>query len=288
MEQLEYRCAFHDHPAGRAAVNAMLVATHGLDLRKWDERVGWDPAFVPFAFCAADRIVALTCIYVLDMMIDGTWRRVAQVSSVGTLPAFRQRGLNAELTRRARAWCAAQDLAGPFLFSDDDATGFYAKQGFVEIPEFKHRVAVAAEPRPSFRLLGYDADEELIRRLVESRTPVSHRLGVRSPRLELFHLLYENAGDLRYVQDVDLLVCCEEEGDLLRVYDVIGPEMVPWNVLEPLVIGPRTKHVEFEITPDRLRPTGAAPIATRASRLHVPSGGCLFGGQVIVPCTAHA
>lgn len=288
MGSLEYRACFQDDPAGRAAANENIIAVHGLDLTKWDERVGWDPDYVPFAFFDGDTVVALSCIYVMDMRIRGEWRRAAQFSSVGTLPDYRMRGLNAELTRRAVEWIREQGLRGTFLFSDDDATGFYAKQGFVERSEWKHRVMVRSVPRPAHRLLDYDKDEDLIRRLVEDRAPVSHLLGARSPKHQLFHLLYENAGELRYVEDLDLFVCCEEEDGELRVYDIIGLEMAPWVEIEPRVIGPRTRSVLFEITPDRLDLEGAEPVEDRSSRLHVFPDEDLVQGQVIVPYTAHA
>jgi GNAT superfamily N-acetyltransferase len=288
MHGLEYRAAFQDDPAGRAAANANIMAVHELDLTRWDERIGWDPDYVPFAFFDGDTVVALTCLYVIDMILAGQWHRVAQVSSVATLPAYRMRGLNAELTRRAMEWVRERGLRGTFLFSDDDATGFYAKQGFVERVEWKHRVSVRSKPRPGMRRLDYDRDEDLIQRLVRGRTPVSNLLGVRAPRLELFHLLYGYSGEMRYVAELDLIVCCEEEGGELAVYDIIGPEMAAWPAIEPFVIEPSTASVLFEVTPDRLGLDGAEPAEDRSSRLHVRPGEDLFVGRVIVPYTAHA
>jgi GNAT superfamily N-acetyltransferase len=288
MDGLEYRAAFQHDPAGRRAANENIMAVHELDLTRWDERIGWDPDYVPFAFFDGDRVVALTCIYVLDMIVRREWRRVAQVSSVATLPEYRMRGLNAELTRRAMEWCREQNLRGVFLFSDDDATGFYAKQGFVEQSEWKHRIDVTSKPTPGSRTLGYDQDEDLVVRLVTTRTPVSHLLGVRTSRLELFHLLYGYAGEMRYVEELDLIVCCEEEVGVLSVYDLIGPELLSWRNIEPYVISEDTRRIEFEITPDRLALEGAEPVEHRASRLHVLPGDELIRGQVIVPYTAHA
>ena len=288
IDGLEYRFDFMEDRAERPAFNQILIDIHGLDLTKWDERVGWDRDFVPFAFFEGDTIVAVTCIYALDMIVRGEWRRVAQVSSVGTRPSHRLRGLNAELTRRALEWTSAQKLRGTFLFSDDDATEFYAKQGFVERAEWKHRVSVSAAPRPAYRVLDYDADEGLIVRLVESRTPVSNVLGARSPKLELFHLVYENAGELRYTEELDLLVCCEQEEGVLKVYDLIGPELPVWSEIEPRVIDAGTATIEFEITPDLLGLPDATPIEHRASRLHVFEHEDLVQGQVIFPHTAHA
>ena len=288
MDNFEYRFDFMEDRGLRPAFNQILIDIHGLDLTLWDERVGWDRDFVPFAFFSGDTIVAVTCIYALDLIVRGEWRRVAQVSSVGTRPEYRKQGLNAELTRRALAWSRKQKLRGTFLFSDDDAIGFYAKQGFVERAEWKHRVTVDSAPRPEYQVLDFDRDEDLIVRLVESRTPVSNTLGARSPKLELFHLVYENAGELRYVEELDLIVCCDEGHEVLTVYDLIGPELPAWSAIEPRVLGAGTTSVVFEITPDRLGLSDAEPIEHRANRLHVFEHEDLIEGKVIFPFTAHA
>jgi hypothetical protein len=134
----------------------------------------------------------------------------------------------------------------------------------------------------------YDQDEDLVVRLVTTRTPVSHLLGVRTSRLELFHLLYGYAGEIRYLEELDLIVCCEEEDGVLSVYDLIGPELPSWRDIEPYVISPETRSILFEVTPDRLALKGAEPVEHRASRLHVLPDDDLIRGQVIVPYTAHA
>lgn len=288
MDGLEYRADYADDPRLRSALNDFLIEIHGLDLTLWDERVGWDPDFVPFSFFDGDSVVATTCIYSLDMIIRGEWCRVAQISSVGTRESFRLRGLNAELTRRAMSWVSSKGHRGTFLFSNDDAVGFYAKQGFLEQSEWKQNVAVSSSSKPAYRVLNFDRDEELLRRLVESRTPVSHVLGARSPKLELFHLLYENAGELRYLEEIDLLVAVEQKDGVMSVYDLIGPDLPKWSEIEPLLIEADTASVSFAVTPDRLDVRESASVEDRSSRLHVINGEELFAGQVIVPFTAHA
>lgn len=288
MDSLEYRFAFQDDPAGRRAANQNIIEVHGLDMTQWEERIGWDPDYVPFAFFDGDTVVALSCLYVMDMIVRGEWRRVAQVSSVATLPEYRMRGLNGELTRRAMAWVEEQGLSGTFLFSDDDARGFYAKQGFVARSEWKTRVPVPGDRKKGYRVLNYDADEDLIQRLVRERTPVSHVLGSCNPRLELFHLLYENAGEPRYIEELDLLVCCEVGGHQMTIYDMIGPELPEWSRIVHLLADPQTTMVEFQFTPDRLTLSGAEQVEHVANRLHVFEGEDLIEGQVMVPFTAHA
>lgn len=288
MEGLEYREDYAGDPVARAAFHSFLIDLHGLDLTLWEERVGWDPDFVLFSFFDGDEVVASTAIYSLAMILGGTWVRAAQISSVGTREPWRRRGLNAELTRRALAWAKRLGHRGTFLFADADATEFYTKQGFAEQAEWIHTCSVRSASRPGSRNVTYDRDEALIRRLVESRTPVSEILGARSPKLELFHLLYENAGELRYVEELDLLVASERDGEVLHVYDLIGPDLPKWSEIEPFLVGPATRTISFAITPDRLGLTDAVAVEDRSSRLHVLPDEGLIGGRGIVPFTAHA
>lgn len=288
MEDLEYRADYAGDARARKLLNDFILDVHGLDLTLWEERVGWDPGFVPFSFFDADGVVASTCIYTVPMILRGEWVRVAQISSVGTRESARRQGLNAELTRRALEWADATAHEGTFLFSDDDATEFYAKQGFVEWPEFNRVVEVTTTARPEFRRLSFDRDEDLLCRLVEGRTPVSLELGARCPRLELFHLLYENAGELRYVEEFDLLATVEEDGDVLIVYDLIGSELPVWQELEPRLLGSAIRSIRFDFIPDRLDLSEATCVETRSSRLHLLEGESLFGPRPMIPFTAHA
>jgi GNAT superfamily N-acetyltransferase len=285
---LEYGQDYAPDARARGALRDFLVDLHGLDLGRWEERVGWDPRFVPFSFFEGDRVVASASIYSIDMRLRGEWRRVAQISSVGTRPEWRRRGLNTELTRRALEWASAHGHAGTFLFSNDDAVGFYRKQGFTEQAECRQRIEVRATPRPGARRLHYDRDEELIRRLVESRTPVSELVGTRCPRLELFHLLYGHLGEMRYLEDFDLLVVAEPEDDGLEIYDLIGPRIPPWKEIEPWLVDATTHAVSFAFSPDRLALEGAETVEDRSSHLHVLEEEGLFTGRFMVPWTAHA
>jgi len=102
---------------------------------------------------------------------------------VGTLPAFRRRGLNRWLTEQAIHW-AAPTHEGFFLFADREAIPFYAKCGFAAAPESSFMLAVEPPvPRPGLRKLDPADDRDLHRiyRLACERSPVSDRLGFSTP-----------------------------------------------------------------------------------------------------------
>lgn len=285
---LDYHFDYANDVRRQVAFQDFLIDIHGLDLARWEARVGFDPRFVSFSFFEDDRVVASVSIYSIDMLLDGAWKNVAQISSVGTRAEYRRRGLNAELTRRALEWARETGHVGSFLFSDEDAKGFYRKQGFVEVSEWIARLPARARPRTGARQLDFDRDEALIRRLVDSRSPVSHRVGVRSPRLDLFHLLYEDAGNMCYVEALDLLVCAEEKDGTLEVYDLIGPTLPPWAEIEPWLTRLRTRNVDLWLTPDLLQVEDFELVEHRSNCLHVRPTEELFTPPFMIPWTAHA
>ena len=68
----------------------------------------WDHGYRPFSLFDGSNIVSSLCVYSMDMTINGEHRLVAQVSGVGTLPEYRRKGLNLELTQKAMAWAKTE------------------------------------------------------------------------------------------------------------------------------------------------------------------------------------
>ena len=63
-----------------------------------------------------------------------------------TRPAFRNRGVGAELLSRVAEWARGQDLESLVVWPSDDSQSFYARGGFVEDDEIR-----------TLRLRDYDA-----------------------------------------------------------------------------------------------------------------------------------
>ena len=74
------RCLFREklYDCGEISRSALQDLTAGTEVAC--KTVGEGPG---------DTVVALTCLYVMDMIVRGEWRRVAQVSSVATLTRLR-------------------------------------------------------------------------------------------------------------------------------------------------------------------------------------------------------
>ena len=290
--RLTYRSHYFHDPEARAAFIRFLVEIHGLDLTPWDEEGLWDHDFVPFSFFEGDRVIASTCVYSLPMCVQKRECRVAQISSVGTLPAFRRRGLNRELTTRARQWIAEQDHLFTFLFADEEALPFYHACGFEHAPQHRFTCTPPAVPLASRAPVTLDLSSPDHRRLLErvarTRTPVSHLLGHRSFGLQMFHALYLLRGLLFYLEEFDLIVAARRHGDAVVFYDLVGSELPAFDQLQPYFQGSEITGFEFGFVPDRLGVSYDCRLDDGADGTHVDESFPLKGIPFRFPATAHA
>jgi GNAT superfamily N-acetyltransferase len=291
MKELSFREAYWADPDARRAFRRFLVEIHGLDLSAWEAAGFWDDRYRPFSYFDREgRVVSSVCVYSLELVVRGSPCRAAQISAVGTTPAWRRQGLNRRLTEIALEW-AALDHEFVFLFADDDAVPFYARCGFLPVEEQIPRVDVRPrEPHPGSRRLdlGRATDLELLLALAERRAPVSDTLGVISPKLFMFHALYRFPGRLHHVRDLDVAVAMGREGPRVTVYDVVGPRIPQLDELCPYLVDSETREIEFYFVPDKLGIERARWRALRGNHLHDRGDIPLRAERFLFPYTAHA
>ena len=137
---LELRTEYWHDDRARAAFKTFMRTIHGLDFTRWESAGFWDDAHTPFSYFQGEEIVASVCIYLLDAIVEGRSTRLVQISGVGTLPAWRRRGLSRQLTEIGLAWAAGRH-EGVFLFADDDAVAYYEHTGFRPVQEVRRHHA---------------------------------------------------------------------------------------------------------------------------------------------------
>jgi ribosomal protein S18 acetylase RimI-like enzyme len=289
---LRYREAYWEDRDARRAFQAFLHEIHGLDLVRWEAAGQWDDDYRPFSFFDREgRVVSSVCLYSLDMVVEGSPRRAAQISGVGTLPAYRRRGLNRELTERAIAWAQAAGHAFFFLFADEGALPFYEACGFQQLAESVPSVAVdSVVARPGAVVLDPNeaVDRQRLVRAVQRRTPVSERLGVLSAPLFLYHAVYPQWERLLHIPDLDVIVACRHRGERLTLFDVVGERIPTLDRLLPHVATPDVKEVTFRFLPERLDPGPLTWRETTENGLHERGDIPLRGQRFLFPFTAHA
>ncbi len=206
---LELRTAYWDDRESREAFKRFILEIHNLDFTAWEQAGYWDDAYRPFTYFLDGEVVSSVCIYSLPAVIDGRRTKVAQISGVGTLPAYRRRGVNRELTQAGLQW-AGREHEGVFLFSDEGAIPYYAHCGFTPLEEHVPTLPLepAAQREGAVRLNACDRrDLERIYGYAEKSAPVSDRFAVMSPKLFMFHALYTLREKIWEIPALDCLVC---------------------------------------------------------------------------------
>jgi ribosomal protein S18 acetylase RimI-like enzyme len=289
---LRYREAYWADREARRAFQTFLRAIHDLDLVRWEAAGQWDDDYRPFSFFDDEgRVVSSVCLYSLEMVVQGSPCRAAQISGVGTLPAYRRRGLNRELTERAIAWAQAEGHAFFFLFADEEAFPFYEACGFRQLAESVPSVTIdAVDVRTGAVTLDPDeaSDRQRLVRAVRRRTPVSERLGVLSAPLFLFHAVYPGWERLLHIPDLDVIVACRHHGERLTLFDVVGERIPSLDRLLTHVATPETREVTFRFLPERLDPGPLSWRETTENGLHDRGDIPLRGQRFLFPFTAHA
>ena len=248
------RQRYWDDPDARAAFKKFILKIHNLDFTKWESRGYWDHAYTPFSFFEGETVVASVCVYLLDATVNGAHTRVAQISGVGTLPEWRRRGLNRQLTDIGLEWAHGKH-DGVFLFSDTDAMLFYERCGFSPVHEFVETATLDPVPRRAGAIkLDPDRKQDLdtIYEYARTRAPVSDRFSVLNAKLVMFHVLY-GLGDCVYqIPDLDCLVFYKRENKVLNIYDIVGKQIPAFDELYPYLAEPDDRVIEFHFSTDKL------------------------------------
>jgi len=252
--ELELRTGYWDDAEARRAFKEFVLQIHGLDFSAWEDAGFWDPAFTPFSYFEGGRVVASVCLYLLDAVVEGRATQLVQISTVGTDPGWRRRGLNRELTDVGLEWAGGKH-EGVFLFADEGAIPYYEKCGFSPIQEHLEIAdPMAVRPRSGLMKLdpGVPEDRDLIHRFAERRSPVSARFSVGSTRLLMFHALYTLRDHAYEIRDLDTLVFFKRQDGCLSVLDVVAKQVPPFEALYPYIADPGDTSIEFHFSCDKL------------------------------------
>ncbi len=251
---LTLRTEYWDDLTARGAFKEFLVTIHDLDLSGWESAGYWDYAYTPFSFFDGEQVVSSVCVYSLEAVVDGKLGRVAQISGVGTLPSWRRRGLNRQLTECALEW-ARDDHQAVFLFSDTDAIPFYTACGFEPIDEFVEFMearAVASEAGAVKLDPGKKAHRDRIYGYAQRRSPISEKFGAGSPKLFAFHCLHSLKDRVYEITGLQCLVCYERADGILKIFDIVSERVPAFEQIYPYIACDGDKGIEFHFYTDKL------------------------------------
>ena len=227
-------------------LSARLEAARKLD-------VHWEAQTTPFAWVEEQRALAHVGVIAHPLRLLGEDRVVAGIHAVCVDPEARGRGLARRCMEAALAWIDERfDLAKLSTASPPSTRGgaslWHQPTGSsLSVP------AVAARRAPRLD------DTTRIRALFSARAPTSDVYATREPGwLPIINLALQRRlpDSLLVVPQRDFLIVARQQGEVLHLDDVVGPELP--GLEEVLAAIPfRFERVIYGFTPDRLDPARA-------------------------------
>ncbi|QLE59465.1 GNAT family N-acetyltransferase [Nostoc sp. TCL26-01] len=180
----------------------------------------WESASTPFMRFHDDQAITHVGVLEIPMQIMGQRVTVGGVHGVATHPEFRRRGYYREVMQEVLAYC---DQLYETLVLTTPNPEFYSPFGFRVIEEYIFKVqGNFRSEQNSWRILDFSdsKDVTLLHRLLETRAPVSHIVGVVNEK-PVF-CVNEGSRSLYYAEDLDLIASINIEENQLHIFDLVS------------------------------------------------------------------
>lgn len=209
----------------------------------------WQACSTPFVIEEEGRVVAHVGLVASPLWLGGRAVDVLNVHAVATAPTHRRRGLARALLTEALAHAETRSATQLLTTAEPE---IYLPFGFRVVQEHWFSKPNPLPLGPS-RLAPLDLTRKdhraILFRALESRVPVSDRVGVR-PERAIF-AFNEVETPLFHAPALDLVLVLERNGGRLRLFDVVGPHIPALPDLLAEIGGP-IYAIETYFSPDRL------------------------------------
>ncbi|BAY07792.1 GNAT family N-acetyltransferase [Calothrix sp. NIES-2098] len=185
----------------------------------------WEAASTPFIRFHDDRVITHVGVLEIPLQIMGQRVTVGGIHGVATHPEFRRRGYYRQVMNEVLEYC---DRRYETLVLTTPQPEFYLPFGFRVVEEHIFKVKCSSTgSTDGWRTLDVAdvADLRLLHRLLETRVPVSHIIGVVKEKAVFF--VNEGSRTLHYAKDLDLIACMEIEDTRLHLFDLVTTQIYP-------------------------------------------------------------
>ncbi len=231
----------------------------------------WESVSTPFLFVDDGRLVSHVGVIELPLVLLGRSVTVGSIHAVATHPHYRRRGYYRRLMEQVLEDCEKRYET---LILTTENPEYYEPFGFRVVREhFFTARCRAHDPFDGLRLINTknDGDIALLHQLLKMREPVSHVVGVVNETAVF--CFNEGSHPLYYAEDLDVILCMEQEGKKLKLFDLVGPnlpplasllERIPQHVEEAVIyFAPDRLAVEAKATPYVLNHNGPSHLMVR-------------------------
>lgn len=260
MHHSQFKQSYADHPALKRQVFQLLETCFPGITQAEQESLAlgqpWEQTSTPFVYMHGELAITHVGLLELPLVVMGQSVRVGGIHAVGTRPEFRRRGHYRQVMAEVLQYCAGRYDT---LLLTTGQPALYEPFGFRVVQE---HIFTTPTPTPATWRSGRGtpglrplqthtpADQQLLSKLLDTRQPVSHILGVGQEKA----VFSFNAGKLPlyYAPDLDVVVSLSLDGTQLNVFDIVGSHIPP---LEAILahLPQRIEQVVTYFSPDRLQ-----------------------------------
>lgn len=227
MKDMEQILKGYRHDAAlRKSFNALAEATFGLNFEGWYQNGFWGDNYNPYSIMKDGRIVANVSVNKTDMIIGGARRRLYQLGTVMTDPAYRNRGYIREIMAEIDRDTA--DADGVYLFGSDSVKEFYPKFGFVPGAEHVYEKAVSQSGACTAERVMMDnaAAWQTLRAAMDQSAPQAACEMAGNPELIFFYVSQFMQDCVYRCEALDAWAIAEMEEGNLTLHNVFCPREV--------------------------------------------------------------
>ncbi len=214
---------YRNDEALRRSFNALAEKTFGLNFEHWYQLGYWGDAYEPYSVLEEGKIVANVSLNRTDLWMDGQRKRIYQLGTVMTDPAYRNRGCIRALMAQIEQDTA--DADGVYLFANDSVLEFYPRFGFEKNREFVYEKTVDPVGPRTMVPVSMDCREnrDRLQRAMEASTFPTGCTMVDNPGLIFFYAAQFLKECVYYSEPLDAWAIGEEEDGALTLHAVFAP-----------------------------------------------------------------
>ncbi len=219
-----------------------------LNFEKWYQSGYWDNRFIPYIIMHEDKAVSSVAVCINDISWQDQQKRYVQISTVMTLPEYRNKGLNRYLMEAVlNEWKDKCDAI--YLLANDSVVDFYPKFGFEEFKEFQYSKSIF-KANGSYRKLDIEDPDDwnLIIKKYMQANPFSE-FKVDNLCQFVFHCIQFVSNDIYYVNQYDAVIVAKFENNRLNCYDIFADGNLQIDDILSIIANENTEIVCLGFTP---------------------------------------
>ncbi|MEG0255075.1 MAG: GNAT family N-acetyltransferase [Vagococcus sp.] len=208
--------------------NQLAQETFEINFEDWAALGYWEDSYIPYALMNQKEIIANASITKGELVVRDKRYQVIQIGTVMTKKAYRSQGLSKILMERIiEKYQETSDII--YLFANETVLDFYPKFGFKRVNELSV-VVPTNQLIPQNRKLKqcqFEIEKEKLENYGRNRN--NHHLEtylVDNYSLTMFYFSTVFAQNIYFIEDLDVFVTYEIEGEELHLFDILSQKAI--------------------------------------------------------------